>query len=68
MLQSYVIEVSGTFAGVAVRSTDAFRFVAVDLRVEELDGSKWPSLQEVRRVVGHLLSTGRLPTLLVATA
>lgn len=68
MLQSHVIEISGIFAGIAVRSTDAFRFVAVDLRVEELDGSKWPSLQEVRRVVGHLLSTGRLPPLAVAAA
>jgi hypothetical protein len=30
--------------------------------VEELDNSIWSSLPEVRRVVGHLLTTGQLPT------
>jgi hypothetical protein len=61
MLNSHVIEVSGQFAGAAVRDMNAFRFVAVDPRVEELDGSVWPSLSDVQRVVGHLLTTGRLP-------
>jgi hypothetical protein len=65
MLQSFVIDVAGTFAGAAVRtfsqSGERFRFIAVDPRVEELDQSEWPSLDAVRRVVGHLLRTGRLP-------
>ena len=61
MLQSHVIEISGTFAGAAVDAAGRFRFIAVDPRVEELDGSVWPSLPDVRRVVGHLLTTGRLP-------
>ena len=61
MIQSHVIDISGTFAGAAVRSVGGFRFVAVDPRVEDLDGSEWASLPDVRRVVGHLLVTGRLP-------
>lgn len=61
MQQSHVIEVSGQFAGAAVVHEGVFRFIAVDPRVEELDDSLWPSLPDIRRVVGHLLSTGRLP-------
>ena len=61
MHQSHVIEVSGHFAGTAVSHSGAFRFVAVDPRVEELDESIWPSLPDVQRVARHLLTTGRLP-------
>ena len=61
MQQSHVIEVAGRFAGAAVSDSGKFRFVAIDPRVEELDGSEWPSLADVQRVVGHLLTTGRLP-------
>ncbi len=61
MIQSHVIEIAGTFAGAAVNTSGTFRFIAVDPRVEELDGSVWPTLPDVRRVVGHLLTTGRLP-------
>jgi hypothetical protein len=61
MIQSHVIEIAGTFAGAAVKHSGTFRFIAVDPRVEELDGSVWPTLPDVQRVVGHLLTTGRLP-------
>ncbi len=61
MIQSHIIEISGQFAGAAIRGVNTYRFVAVDPRVEELDGSVWPTLPDVRRVVGHLLTTGRLP-------
>jgi hypothetical protein len=61
MQQSHVIEVAGRFAGAAVHASGKFRFVAIDPRAEELDGSEWPSLADVRRVVSHLLATGRLP-------
>lgn len=61
MQQSHVIEVSGRFAGAAVSHGGEFRFVSVDPRVEELDNSLWPSLSDIQRVVGHLLTTGRLP-------
>jgi hypothetical protein len=62
MNQSHVIEIGGQFAGAAVTHEQSFRFIAVDPRVEDLDGSIWPTLPDVRRVVGHLLSTGRLPS------
>ena len=61
MHHSHVIEVSGQFAGAAVSHEGRFRFIAVDPRVEELDDSLWPSLPDVQRAVGHLLTTGRLP-------
>jgi hypothetical protein len=65
MMQSYVIDVSGTFAGAAIRIPslygESFRFIAVDPRVEDLDQSEWPSLEAVRRAAAHLLRTGRLP-------
>jgi hypothetical protein len=61
MHHSHVIEVAGQFAGAAVAHQNKFRFVAVDPRVEELDDSLWPSLPDVQRVVGHLMTTGRLP-------
>ncbi len=61
MMRSHVIEVSGAFAGAAINVAGTYRFVAVDPRVEELDGSEWQSLADVQRVVAHLLTTGRLP-------
>ena len=61
MHQSHVIEVSGHFVGAAIRDAGRFRFIAVDPRAEEMDGSTWPSLPDVQRVAAHLLQTGRLP-------
>lgn len=61
MHHTHLIEVSGQFAGAAVVHEGLFRFIAVDPRVEELDDSVWPTVPDVQRVVGHLLSTGRLP-------
>jgi len=60
MLQSHVIDIDGAFVGAAVRLDRGYRFIATDLRVEELDGSTWPTLADVRRVVGGLFLTGRL--------
>ena len=61
MHRSHVIEVSGRFAGAAVSQGGAFRFVAVDPQVEELDSSVWPSLPDVQRAVTQLMQTGCLP-------
>jgi len=59
MLQSHIIEVDGAFVGAAVRLDTGYRFVATDLRVEELDGTTWPSLADVRRLAHRLFRTGR---------
>jgi hypothetical protein len=56
MFQSHVIEVTGRFAGVAVTAAGRFRFVAIDPRLSDLDGSEWPSLADVRRVVTGVLA------------
>jgi hypothetical protein len=61
MIQSHVIEVAGVFAGAAVRTSERFRFIAVDPRLEDLDQSEWASLAEIRRVAAHVINTGRLP-------
>ena len=60
MHQSHVIEVSGRFAGAAISQGGAFRFIAVDPQVGELDRSLWPSLPAVRRAVTQLMHTGHL--------
>ena len=60
MLQSHVIEIDGAFVGAAVRQMGGFRFVAVDMRLEDLDGSLWPSLADVRRVARRLAVSGRV--------
>ena len=61
MISSHTIDANGVFIGAAVRLGQGYRFVAVDLRVEELDGSIWPTLDDARRLARHLYTTGRLP-------
>jgi hypothetical protein len=51
MIQSHVIDLDGTFVGAAVRLPDGYRFVALDVRLDELEGMVWPSLPELRRKV-----------------
>jgi hypothetical protein len=60
MLQSHIIDIDGAFVGAAVRLDLGYRFVATDLRVEELDGFVSPSLDDVKRLVRGLFLTGRL--------
>jgi len=61
MIRSHVVEIDGIFAGAAVPQHDGrIRFIAVDVRVDDLDGSVWPTLGDLRRVVRGLLKTGRL--------
>jgi hypothetical protein len=59
MLQSHVIAIDGAFIGVAVRLDRGYRFVATDIRMDDLDGSIWPTLADVQRLAGQLFRTGR---------
>jgi hypothetical protein len=59
MLQSHVIDIDGTFVGAAMRTDNGYRFIATDLRVEDLDGSVRPSLADIRRLARQLFLTGR---------
>ena len=69
MLQSHVIAIDGAFIGVAVLLDRGYRFVATDIRMEELDGSIWPTLTDVQRLAGQLFRTGRFgPALAAAPA
>lgn len=61
MLQSHVIDIDGVFVGAAVRLHDGYRFVATDLRLDEIDGSHWPSLNDVRRIARSRLAARRYP-------
>jgi hypothetical protein len=56
MLQSHIMEVDGVFVGVAIRIDRGYRFVATDFRLEELDTSIWPTLDEVGRLARRSLA------------
>lgn len=60
MLQSHVIEIDGAFVGAAVRLDTGYRFIATDFRLDDLDGTTWPSLSDVRRLANRLFRTGSL--------
>lgn len=59
MLQSHVIDIDGAFVGAAVRTDLGYRFIATDLRVEELDGSIRASLSDIQRLARQLYLNGR---------
>lgn len=59
MLQSHVIDIDGAFVGAAVRLDKGYRFIATDMRLDELDGSIWPTLADVQRLARRLYLTGR---------
>lgn len=58
MLQSHVIEIDGVFVGAAIRLDTGFRFIATDMRLEELDATVWPSLADVQRLARRVIGTG----------
>lgn len=60
MLQSHVIDIDGHFVGAAVRLDVGYRFIATDLKLEELDGSIWPTLSDVKRLARTLYVGNRL--------
>jgi len=68
MLQSHVIVIDGTFVGAAVRLDTGFRFVATDFRLDDLDGTTWPTLDDVRARARRLLTTGSLAVRATAPA
>ncbi|WP_137126143.1 hypothetical protein [Roseomonas sp. HF4] len=49
MKQSIVVEIAGSFIGVAIDDAGAgFGFVAVDERLRDLAGRRWPTLGSLR--------------------
>ncbi len=60
MLQSHVIDIDGAFVGAAVRLDVGYRFIATDMRLDELDGSVWPTLADVQRLARSMYLSGRI--------
>jgi hypothetical protein len=54
MLQSHVIDVDGAFVGAAVRLDEGYRFIATDMKLDDLDGSIWPTLADVQRLARQM--------------
>ena len=59
MLQSHVIDVDGAFVGAAVRLDKGYRFIATDMKLDDLDGSIWPTLADVQRLARKMYQGGR---------
>jgi hypothetical protein len=60
MLQSHVIDIDGAFVGAAVRLDNGYRFIATDLKLDDLDGSIWPTLADIQRLARRLYFGSRL--------
>jgi hypothetical protein len=61
MLQSFVIDIDGAFVGAAVRLDRGYRFIATDIKLDDLDGSVWPTLADVQRQARRVYLGGRVP-------
>ena len=61
MLQSHIVEIDGSFVGVAVRQQEGYRFKAMDVRLDAIDGRVLPSLPELQRLVRAAFFSGRAP-------
>lgn len=48
MLKSHIVDINGTFVGAAVLQPNGYRFVAVDVRLDDLDGQVWPTLEALQ--------------------
>lgn len=59
MRQSRPIEVDGVFLGAAVEHELGVQFIAVDVRVTEMDQSIWPTLDYAYRSARELFKLGR---------
>jgi hypothetical protein len=60
MLQSHIIDIDGVFVGAAIRLDRGYRFVATNMRLEELDQTIWPTLADVQRLARRLYLNGSL--------
>ncbi len=60
MLQSHVIDVDGAFVGAAVRLDRGYRFIATDMKLDDLDGSIWPTLADIQRLARRMYFGGRI--------
>ena len=62
MLQSHVIDIDGAFVGAAVRLDKGYRFIATDMKLDDLDGLIFPTLAEAQRPARRICLGGHVPT------
>ncbi len=48
---SHIVQIQGNFVGAAMLVPDGFRFVALDARLDDLDGEVWRTFPELHREV-----------------
>jgi len=58
MLQSHVITIDGVLVGAAVRLDIGYRFVAINMQVEDMDTRVFQTLDQVQRLARRLYRTG----------
>ena len=59
MHHSQPIEVDGVFLGAAIEHELGVRFIAVDVRVTEMDQSIWPNVDYAHRSARQLFKSAR---------
>ena len=62
MLKSHLVEEAGRFLGVAVSHETAWRFVAADPAVRDIDGAVFSSPEEAKRVARQVLARESRPS------
>ncbi len=60
MLQSHPIDIDGAIVGAAIRLDQGYRFIAINMPLEELDQAIRPTLADVQRLARRLYLTGSL--------
>jgi len=72
MIQSRPIDLNGRFVGVAVNASTDWHFVAIDPVLDDLDGARFASPEEMTRVAQAVLTRSQrqpaLPFAVVAGA
>jgi hypothetical protein len=43
MIGSQIVQIDGSFVGAAMPHDDGYRFVALDVLLDDLDGRTWPT-------------------------
>jgi hypothetical protein len=60
MTGARIVQVQGNFVGAAMRHPDGYRFVALDVRLDELDGKVWATFPELHWRVESAYRLSRL--------
>jgi hypothetical protein len=59
MLHCHTIAIDGALVGAAVHLDIGYRFIATDMKLDDLDGSVWPTLADVQRLARRMYISGQ---------